>query len=114
MKHETSRPSASGLLAAILSAIALGSLAPSASAQDADDLAEMKAIAKSANLIAPEQAIEKALTAKPGTIVDADVDRKFKKFYYEIEIVDAQGTEWEVDIDAKTGEVRRVKKDWFN
>lgn len=83
-------------------------------AQDADDLAEMQAMAKAASLIAPDQAVAKALAAKPGTVIDADVDRKFKKYYYEIEIVDAQGVEWEVDIDAKTGEVRRVKKDWFD
>jgi len=79
-----------------------------------DDMVEMRAIAKAANLIAPEKAIEKALAVKPGTMVDADIDRKFKGYYYEIEIVDAQAVEWEVDIDAKTGEVRRVKRDWFD
>jgi uncharacterized membrane protein YkoI len=89
-------------------------IAPLAFAQDAEDMAEMQAKAKAANLIAPDQAVAKALAAKAGTVVDADVDRKFKKYYYEIEIVDAEGVEWEVDIDAKTGEVRRVKKDWFD
>lgn len=114
MNRATCKPAVFGRLAAILSAITLGMPATLAFAQDADDMAEMKAISKSANLIPPEQAIEKALAAKPGTVIDADIDRKFKKFYYEIEIVDAQGTEWEVDIDAMTGEVRRVKKDWFD
>ncbi|HKQ25995.1 MAG TPA: PepSY domain-containing protein [Burkholderiales bacterium] len=79
-----------------------------------DDMVEMRAIAKAANLIVPEKAIEKALAVKPGTVVDADIDRKFKGYYYEIEIIDAQAVEWEVDIDAKTGEVRRVKRDWFD
>ena len=79
-----------------------------------DDMVEMRAIAKTASLIAPEMAIEKALAVKPGTVVDADIDRKFKGYYYEIEIIDAQAVEWEVDIDAKTGEVRRVKRDWFD
>lgn len=97
--------------AALAAAIAL---AGTAAAQDAEDLAEMQTMSKTAGLIPPEQAVEKALAAKPGTIVDADVDRKFKKYYYEIEIVDAQGVEWEVDIDAKTGAVRKVKKDWFD
>jgi uncharacterized membrane protein YkoI len=101
-------------LAMPLCALAIAAGAAPTRAQDADDRAEMQAIAKAANLIAPELAVEKALAAKPGTVVDADVDRKFKKYYYEIEIVDAQGVEWEVDIDAKTGEVRRVKKDWFD
>jgi uncharacterized membrane protein YkoI len=97
--------------AALAAAIAL---AGTAAAQDAEDLAEMQTMSKAAGLIPPEQAVAKALAAKPGTIVDADVDRKFKKYYYEIEIVDAQGVEWQVDIDAKTGAVRKVKKDWFD
>ena len=79
-----------------------------------DEMAEMRAISKTANLITPEKAIEKALAAKPGTVVDTDLDRKFKSYYYEIEIIDAQAVEWEVDIDAKTGEVRRIKRDWFD
>jgi uncharacterized membrane protein YkoI len=79
-----------------------------------DDMTEMRAISKAANLITPEIAIEKALAAKPGTVVDTDLDRKFKGYYYEIEIVDAQAVEWELDIDAKTGEVRRIKRDWFD
>ena len=98
---------------AAIAAIAIAFALP-ALAQDADDLAEMQAISKAAGLIPPEQAMQKALAAKPGTIVDADIDRKFRKHYYEVEIVDAQGVEWEIDIDAKTGEVRKIKKDWFD
>jgi uncharacterized membrane protein YkoI len=87
--------------------------APSVLAQDADDLAEMQFISKAAGLITPEEATTKALAAKAGTIIDADVDRKFGKYYYEFEIIDAQGVEWEVELDGKTGEVRKIKKDWF-
>jgi len=101
-------------LAAAALAASLISFAGVATAQDAEDLAEMQAVSRAAGLIPPEQAMQKALAAKPGTIVDADVDRKFRKYYYEVEIVDSQGVEWEVDIDAKTGEVRRVKKEWFD
>lgn len=79
-----------------------------------DDMTEMRAISKVANLITPEKAIEKALSVKPGTVVDTDIDRKFKGYYYEIEIINAQAVEWEVEIDAKTGEVRPVKRDWFD
>lgn len=100
------------LTAAALAAAALA-LAGTAGAQDAEDLAEMRVKSKAAGLISPEEAIEKALAAKPGTVTDADLDRSFRKYYYEVEIIDAQGDEWEVKIDAKTGEVRRVSKDWF-
>jgi len=79
-----------------------------------DDEARDRAIAKAANLITPEQATEKALAAKAGTVTDIDLDRKWKNYYYEVEIVDADGIEWEVDIDAKTGKVRKIKRDWFD
>lgn len=100
------------LTAAALAAAVLA-LAGPVGAQDAEDMAEMQAKARARGLIPPEQAIEKALAAKPGTVTDADLDRSFRSFYYEVEIIDAQGDEWEVKIDARTGEVKRVSKDWF-
>lgn len=78
----------------------------------ADDEAEMRAVSLAAGLITPEQAIERALAAKPGTVVDVDLDHKRGKHYYEVEIIDAQGIEWEIDVDAKGGEIRRTKRDW--
>jgi len=47
-----------------------------------------------------------------GTVVDVNLDRKRGQHHNEIEIIDAQGVEWEIDIDAKSGEVRRTKRDW--
>lgn len=80
-----------------------------------DDMREMKTLSEGLGLISLEQARNKALEAKPGVIEDADLeDRSFGKGWdYEFEIVDADGYEWEVYIDAKTGEVRKIEKDWF-
>jgi len=40
--------------------------------------------------------------------------RKFRSGWdYEVEILDANGAEWEVYIDAKTGKVNGVHRDWF-
>lgn len=81
---------------------------------DDDDAAEMLLTAKAAGLISVEQATEKALAAKPGTVIEVDLDkRKWPQGWdYEFEIIDAQGNEWDVDIDAKTGEAK-VSRDWF-
>ncbi len=80
-----------------------------------DDLREMKTLSEGLGLISLDEAKAKALEAKPGVIEDADLeDRDFKKGWdYEFEIVDVDGNEWEVYIDAKTGEVRKIDKDWF-
>lgn len=80
-----------------------------------DDIREMKTLSEGLDLISLEQAKAKALEAKPGIIDDADLeDRAFGKGWdYEFEIVDVDGNEWEVTVDAKSGEVRKVEKDWF-
>lgn len=82
---------------------------------DDDDLREMKTLSEGLGLISLEEARAKALEAKPGVIEDADLDDRdmSKGWDYEFEIVDVDGNEWEVYIDAKTGEVRKIEKDWF-
>jgi len=80
-----------------------------------DDLNHIDAVSKQFGLISMEEAKIKALAAKPGVIKDADLEkRKFGKGWdYEFEIIDADGKEWEVNIDAKTGKVSGVHRDWF-
>lgn len=80
-----------------------------------DDMQQMKLISEKLGLISLEQAKGKALEAKPGTIIDAELDdRDFSDSWdYEFEILDSEGKEWDVDVDAKTGEVVKMSKDWF-
>ncbi len=80
-----------------------------------DDLQEMEAISKQFGFISLNEAKAKALAAKAGVVKETDLDeRKFGKGWkYEFEIVDSDGREWEVDIDAKTGNVIGVERDWF-
>ncbi|WP_036302271.1 PepSY domain-containing protein [Methylotenera sp. L2L1] len=97
----------------LASVISLTLLSPLAFADD--DIQEIEAISKELGLITLEQAKAKALAAKPGAVEDADLEnRKFGKGWdYEFEIVDADGREWEVLVDAKTGAVRDVSQEWF-
>ena len=80
-----------------------------------DDLPKMRAIAAGAKLISLEDAQAKALAAKPGTIVDVDLERRFmgRNYDYEFEVIDGEGKEWEVNINARDGSVRSVRQDWF-
>jgi uncharacterized membrane protein YkoI len=94
----------------------LGVMVATSARADDDDTAEMQAVAQSAGLLTLEEASEKALAVKAGTIVEADLDRRLwplAGWDYEFDIVDAQGQKWEVEIDAKTGESRRVLRDYF-
>lgn len=82
---------------------------------DEDDPRVMAEMAKNFSLISLEQAQVKALAAKPGVVKEVELEgRKFSKGWdYEFEIVDANGQEWEVNIDAKTSTVTSVRRDWF-
>ena len=82
---------------------------------DDDDLPKMRAIAAAMKLISLEDATAKALAAKPGTVIEADLDRRMLGGYdYEFEIIDADGQNWDVHIDARDGKVRSVRRDWFD
>jgi uncharacterized membrane protein YkoI len=97
----------------LASVISITLLSPLAFADN--DIQEIEAISKEFGLITLEQAKAKALAAKPGVVDDVDLEnRKFGKGWdYEFEIVDADGREWEVLVDAKTGVVRDVSREWF-
>jgi uncharacterized membrane protein YkoI len=98
-----------------LTAASLSLLAAGYAMADDDDVAEMQLISKAAGLLTIEQASEKALAAKAGTIVDSELEKRTwpQGWDYEFEIIDTQGQDWDVNIDAKTGEARKVARDWF-
>lgn len=79
--------------------------APAYADDDDDDGPKMAATAQALGLISLQDAQDKALAAKPGVVKEAELERrKFRSGWdYEFEIVDANGAEWEVNIDAKTG-----------
>lgn len=93
--------------------LTLGVLSTNAYADD--DLQEIQAVTKEFGLISLDEAKIKALAAKPGVVKEADLEnRKLSKGWdYEFEIVDADGAEWEVNVDAKTGKVGGINRDWF-
>ncbi len=102
--------------ASIVTLSMLGVMAAMSAQADDDDAAEVQAISQAAGLLTVQEASEKALAAKPGTIVDTDLDQRrwpSAGWDYEFDIVDAQGQKWEVEIDAKTGEPRKVMRDYF-
>ncbi|VVM48994.1 hypothetical protein PS662_00697 [Pseudomonas fluorescens] len=52
------------------------------------------------------------LKLHPGaTITDSDLDNHFNNYEYEVELKDAKGVEWDVDLNAATGEVLKNKQD---
>lgn len=59
-----------------------------------------------------EELNQNVLKLHPGaTITDSDLDNHFNSYEYEVELRDAAGVEWDVDLNAATGEVLKNKKD---
>ncbi|WP_122666274.1 PepSY domain-containing protein [Pseudomonas viridiflava] len=53
-----------------------------------------------------------ALARHPGaTINDTELDEKYGKHIYQVELTDTQGIEWDVDVDAATGKVLKDHQD---
>lgn len=109
MNVRTQCISASLLLSLLVSAPAW------ADDDDEDDLQKTQALVSAFKLIPPAQAEATALAAKPGVVKDIELERRKLRsgWDYEVEIVDSQGAEWEVCVDAKSGKVSSVSRDWF-
>ncbi len=71
---------------------------------DADDAAEQAKLAKLAKVSA-DDAVKKATAAVPGKAAPAELDDEDGKVVYEVEIIQDDGTEVDVIIDAINGDV---------
>ena len=54
---------------------------------------------------------EKALSLKPGTITDRDLDRDDGRYEYKLDITADDGTKWDIKLNAATGEVIKTEQD---
>lgn len=63
--------------------------------------------------IKPLDALKAAALAKhPGaTVTDTELEDNYGRYIYKVELRDAQNVEWDVDLDAKTGEVLKDERD---
>jgi uncharacterized membrane protein YkoI len=101
-----------------ISALAIATAIPFAAHADSDYRSNGQRdaeIVKAFSLISAEQAREIALKEFPGVVTELELDDRDygKGWKWEVEVVNADGKEVEVDLDAKTGKVLKVDKNWF-
>ncbi|CAM3542250.1 peptidase [Pseudomonas floridensis] len=59
-----------------------------------------------------EQLDAQALSRHPGaTIIDTELTNQYGRYVYKVELLDAQDIEWDLEIDAVTGQVFRNHQD---
>lgn len=62
--------------------------------------------------ILPLEAIHtKAKSIKAGKILETELESKKGLYVYEVELLDAHGTVWEIKLDAKTGALIKLEQD---
>jgi len=69
--------------------------------------AEMAAAAK----VTIDQAIKTALAKVPGKVIEVELEKKYSKLLWEVEVVTAENKVMEVHIDAESGMVVNVSEE---
>jgi len=87
---------------------AASALAPIA---HADDDQRIRQLQRSGEILSLEQIFDRARKVKPGRIVDVDLDKDDGRYIYEIELLERSGKVWEMEFDARTGELLQLEQD---
>lgn len=108
-------PTLSAIATALMIATVMALPKVSHADDDRRDMARDTEIVRTFGLISAEQAREIALKEAPGVVTELELDDRdyAKGWKWEVEVVNADGREVEVDLDAKTGKVLKIDKDWF-
>lgn len=77
----------------------------------ADDDKRIRQLQRSGEILSLEKIFAVARMVKPGRIVDVDLDKEDGRYVYEIELLDASGRVWEMEFDARTGELLQLEQD---
>lgn len=72
---------------------------------------EAEKLRASGEVLPTQKIVELVKAAKPGEVVELELDRDLGRLVYEVEVRDAQFREWNLELDAKTGDVLGQEED---
>lgn len=76
-----------------------------------DDHDEAKRLVESGEILALEVVLKKAREIQTGKILEVELESKKNKYIYEIELLNADGTVFELKFDARTGKHLSTEKE---
>ncbi|MEG0121339.1 MAG: PepSY domain-containing protein [Pseudomonas sp.] len=92
--------------------VAAGIIALTATQARAVDPDKPLIVPATVTIVAFDQLDATALALHPGsTLLDTDLDEEYGKYVYEVELQDADGIEWDVELNALTGQVLKNHQD---
>lgn len=98
----------------LTAAVAVAALFGAAPLFASDDIGPDQAVQLMKDgVIKPFETLNQAALAKhPGaTVGETELEREYGRYVYKVEMRDAQGAEWDVDLDATTAEVLDDRRD---
>jgi len=101
------------VLALLLAVVALVAAVPrSADARDKDELHrdEVRRAVETGEIRSLADILNAVRGKLPGEVAGVEVERKDGRWLYEFRVVDAQGRLFDVYIDARSGEIERIKE----
>lgn len=95
----------------IIASLTLTSLAVVANARDLGPDEALK-LRDSGSIQNFEKLNETALAKHPGGVIrETELENQWGRYIYQLEVVDAQGVEWDLELDAATGEILKDHQD---
>ena len=73
--------------------------------------AEARQLRADGKILSEDRVVELAQKARPGEVTDLELDRDRGRLVYEVEVRDSAGVEWDLELDAATGEVLTNQQD---
>lgn len=97
---------------ALVASLATLAFAVTATAKDLS-VDEVATLTKEGKILPTEKLDAAALAAHPGGKIEqgAEIERHHRGYVYEVEVTDAKGQEWDLDIDATTGKIVKNERD---
>ncbi|MBK9132323.1 MAG: PepSY domain-containing protein [Gammaproteobacteria bacterium] len=95
----------------VLLSLLLISLAPPALFARDDDHEKARRLREAGEIQPLEAILEQVRRVQPGKVIEVDLDREHGIHVYEIEVLDADGVVWELELDARDGAVLKHKRD---
>ncbi|MCW8889160.1 MAG: PepSY domain-containing protein [Sedimenticola sp.] len=76
-----------------------------------NDHERARALHESGKVMALEQILDNVREAYPGRLLAIELEQEDDRVIYEVELLDAEGKVWELELDAVTGKLLKRKQD---
>lgn len=72
---------------------------------------EVRKLKESGDIMPLEGLLKRVRQDYPGRVIEIELDEEDGRYVYELEIVDEDGIVWEIDLDARSGELLERERD---